>query len=66
MVCSSASGRTHYAIAQSGIDAYASSGLVPVDGGLKVRVTPLPGEKDVAIKSAAGLTSAWRVIMTRP
>jgi alpha-glucosidase len=63
VVCSSASGRTHYAIAQSGIDAYASSSLVPVEGGLKVRVTPLPNRKDVAIDSAAGLTSAWRVIM---
>jgi len=63
MVCSSASGRTHYAIAQSGIDAYASSALVPVDGGLKVRVTPLPDRKDVVVDSAAGLTSAWRVIM---
>jgi len=63
VVCASASGRTHYAIAQSGIDAYASSSLVPVDGGLKVRVTPLPNRKDVAVQSAAGLTSAWRVIM---
>jgi len=63
VVCSSASGRTHYAIAQSGIEAYASSGLVPVDGGLKVRVTPHPDRKEIAIDSAAGLTSAWRVIM---
>lgn len=63
VVCSSASGRTHYAIAQSGIEAYAGSSLVPVDGGLKVRVTPLPDRKDIAIDSAAGLTSAWRVIM---
>jgi alpha-glucosidase len=29
VVCSSASGRTHYAIAQSGIEAYAGSSLVP-------------------------------------
>ncbi|HWU78753.1 MAG TPA: glycoside hydrolase family 97 N-terminal domain-containing protein, partial [Caulobacter sp.] len=63
VACSSASGRTHYAIAQSGIEAYAGSSLAPVNGGLKVKVTPLPGAKDVAVKSAAGLTSAWRVIM---
>jgi alpha-glucosidase len=63
VVCSSASGQTHYAIAQSGIEGYAGSSLVPVDGGLEVRVTPLPDRKDVAIDSAAGLTSAWRVVM---
>jgi alpha-glucosidase len=63
VVCSSASRRTHYAIAQSGIEAYAGSSLVPGDGGLKVRVTPRPDRKDIAIKSAAGLTSAWRVVM---
>lgn len=63
VVCSSASGRTHYAIVQSGIEAYAGSSLSPVEGGLKVRVTPLPDRKDVAVKSAAGLTSAWRAVM---
>jgi len=63
LVCSSASGHTHYAIAQSGIEGYAGSGLIPIDGGLKVKVTPLPARGDVAIDSAAGLTSAWRVIM---
>lgn len=63
VVCSSASGRTHYAIVQSGIDVYAGSSLSPIAGGLKVRVTPLPDRKDVAVKSAAGLTSAWRAVM---
>lgn len=63
LVCSSASGHTHYAIAQSGIEGYAGSSLIPIDGGLKVKVMPLPGRSDVAIDSAAGLTSAWRVIM---
>ena len=63
VVCSSASGRTHYAIVQSGIEGYAGSGLSPIDGGLKVRVTPLPDRKDVAVKSVAGLTSAWRTVM---
>ncbi|TCS02516.1 glycoside hydrolase family 97 protein [Caulobacter sp. BK020] len=63
LVCSSVSGRTHYAIAQSGIEAYASSSLVPVEGGLKVRVSPRRDRNDVAVDSAAGLTSAWRVVM---
>ncbi|HWU12709.1 MAG TPA: glycoside hydrolase family 97 protein [Caulobacter sp.] len=63
VACSSASGRTHYAIAQAGIEAYAGSSLAPVEGGLKVRVTPLPDRKDLAVQSAAGLTSAWRVVM---
>jgi len=63
VACSSTSGRTHYAIAQSGIETYAGSSLVPVDGGLKVRVTPRPDRKEIAVDSAAGLTSAWRVIM---
>lgn len=63
VVCSSSSGRTHYAIAQSGIEAYASSSLVPVEGGLKVRVSPRRDRNDVAVDSTAGLTSAWRVVM---
>lgn len=63
VVCASASGRTHYAIVQSGIETYAGSSLAPVDGGLKVRVTPLPDRKDVAVETAGGLTSAWRAVM---
>ncbi len=62
-VCASASGRTHFAIAQSGLAGYAGSGLEPVAHGFHVRVTPLPGTPDVAVRSASGLSSAWRIVM---
>jgi len=63
-VCASASGRTHFAIAQSGLVGYAGSSLEPVAHGFHVRVSTLPGNPDVAVRSANGLSSAWRVILT--
>ncbi len=63
-VCASASGRTHFAIAQSGLVGYAGGGLEPVANGLHVRVTPLPGTPDLAARSTGELATAWRVIMT--
>jgi alpha-glucosidase len=63
VVCATPSGRTHFAIAQAGIDSYAGAALIPVDGGLALRVTPLPGNPAVAVRSPSGLTSGWRVIM---
>ncbi|MGZ6041811.1 MAG: glycoside hydrolase family 97 protein [Asticcacaulis sp.] len=62
-VCASASGQTHFAIAQSSLPGYAGSSLEPAGNGFRVRVTPLPGKPDVAVEAADGLTSAWRVIM---
>ena len=62
-VCASASGRTHFAIAQSGLVGYAGSGLEPVRNGFHVRVISLPGTPDVAVRSASGLSSAWRIVM---
>jgi alpha-glucosidase len=63
VLCATPSGRTHFAIAQAGIDTYAGARLAPVDGGLAVRVTPLPENPAIAIQSPSGLTSGWRVIM---
>ncbi len=63
-VCASASGRTHFAIAQSNLVGYAGSGLEPVANGLHVRLTTLPGNPDVAVRSPDGLATSWRVIMT--
>jgi alpha-glucosidase len=62
-VCASASGRTQFAIVQSGLVGYAGSSLEPVKGGFHVRVTPLPGDPKVAVRSTNGLSSAWRVVM---
>lgn len=63
LACGSASGRTHFAIAQSNLVGYAGSGLEPVAGGVHVRVTPLPNDPEVAVRSSNGLSSAWRVVM---
>ena len=64
VVCASASGRTHFAIAQSNIVGYTGSGLEAVPNGLHVRLTTLPGNPDVAVQSPDGLSTSWRVIMT--
>lgn len=63
VVCGSASGRTHFALAQSNLGGYAGSALEPVAHGLHVRVTPPPGAPEIAVRSPDGLTSAWRVVM---
>ncbi len=62
-VCASASGRTHFAVAQSGLVGYAGSGLEPVAHGFHVRLTPPPGNPDAVVRSAGGLSSSWRVVM---
>ncbi len=62
-LCASASGRTHFAIVQSGLVGYAGSSLEPVANGFHVRVTPLPGTPDVAVRSANRLSSPWRIVM---
>ena len=63
-VCASASGQTHFAIAQSDLVGYTGSGLEVVPNGLHVHLTTLPGNPDVAVQSADGLSTSWRVIMT--
>ncbi len=63
MACASASGRTHFAIAQSNLSGYTGGGLEPVAGGVHVRLTPLPSDPEVAVPASDGLSSAWRVVM---
>ena len=63
LLCSSASGRTQFAVAQADFSGYAGAALEPVDGGVRVRVTPRHDRKDVAVVSPRGLKSAWRVVM---
>ncbi|MCW3849514.1 glycoside hydrolase family 97 protein [Sphingomonas sp. LB-2] len=63
VVCASMSGRTHFALAQAGIEGYAGSSFRPVSGGLQVRVTPRKDRPEVAVLSPGGLHSAWRVVM---
>jgi alpha-glucosidase len=61
--CSTESGRTHFAIAQSDLSHYAGASLKPVEGGLAVEVTKRPDRAGVAVISPNGLTSAWRAVM---
>ena len=61
--CSSQSGRTHFALAQSDLSNYAGASLKPVEGGLAVEVTKRPDRPGVAVISPNGLTSAWRAVM---
>jgi alpha-glucosidase len=61
--CSSQSGRTHFAIAQSDLSDYAGATLKPVDGSLRVSLFPRVDRKDVSVMSPSGLRSAWRVVM---
>jgi len=63
LLCSSASGRTHYAVTQSDLTSYAGAALKPVDGGVEVHLMPREDRKDVAVISPSGLKSAWRVVM---
>jgi alpha-glucosidase len=63
LLCSSASGRTHYAVTQSDFSSYAGAELKPVDGGVEVHLMPREDRKDVAVLSPSGLKSAWRVVM---
>lgn len=60
--CASASGRTHFAIAQSNLPGYAG-GLEPVASGFDLRGRPLPATAVVAVGARDGLTSPWREIM---
>ncbi|ESQ89417.1 glycosyl hydrolase [Asticcacaulis sp. AC460] len=63
VVCPSPSGKTHYAIVQAGLSGYAGSALKPANGSLQVKLFPRQDDKAVAVKSADGLQSGWRVIM---
>jgi alpha-glucosidase len=63
LLCSSNSGRTHFAVAQSDLTNYAGAALEPVERGIKVRVVPRVDRKEIAVVSPNGLTSAWRVVM---
>jgi len=62
-VCTSKSGRTTLAIAQSGIGGYTSSALIPAGMGFQVRLSPRPEDPSVAVTSDRGLETAWRVVM---
>jgi alpha-glucosidase len=63
LLCSSASGRTQFAVTQADLTGYAGAALEPVDGGVKVRLMPRHDRKDLAVISPSGLKSAWRVVM---
>jgi alpha-glucosidase len=62
-ICTSKSGRTTLAIAQSGVSGYTSSALVPTGTGFQVKLSPHLDDPTVAVTSERGLTTAWRVVM---
>lgn len=63
ILCPSASGQTYFAIVQAGLSGYTGSALKPADGGLQVQLFHGIDRKEVAVESANGLQSGWRVIM---
>ncbi|ADG10298.1 glycosyl hydrolase [Caulobacter segnis] len=62
-VCTSKSGRTTLAIAQSDLSGYTSSALVPTGTGFHVKLAPRVDDPSVAVISDHGLTTAWRVLV---
>jgi len=63
VVCSTASGRTFYAITQANLAGYTGASLLPEDGALRVRLSAPPKRTGPAFVSQGGLTTAWRVVM---
>ena len=63
VVCTTASGRTGYAIAQADLEGYTGSSLVRDGDTLKVDLSPIPGRAQPIIRAGGGLRSAWRVVM---
>lgn len=61
--CGTPSGRTHFAIAQSGIEGYTGSTLRASGSGLEVVLTPRIDRPAIAAQSPNGLQSAWRVVL---
>ena len=61
--CESATGLTHFAIAQADLGDYAGASLKPANGGLQVNLTPRVDSKGVSVLSPDGLHGAWRVVM---
>jgi len=63
VVCSTHSGRTHFAITQAHLDSYAGASLWREGEALRVRLSEVPQRTGVALVSSAGLTTSWRVVM---
>ncbi|SFU90645.1 glycoside hydrolase family 97 protein [Pseudoduganella namucuonensis] len=64
MVCSTASGKTSYAITQAHLAGYTGASLWREGEALRVRLSAPPKRPGPAFVSSAGLTTAWRVVMT--
>ncbi|KQV90396.1 glycosyl hydrolase [Massilia sp. Root351] len=63
VVCATPSGRTSYAITQAYLDGYTGSSLWREGDALRVRLSAVPQRPAPAFQSAAGLQTAWRVVM---
>ncbi|MTV37709.1 glycoside hydrolase family 97 protein [Duganella radicis] len=63
LVCTTASGRTTYAITQADLSGYTGASLWREGGALRVRLSAVPKRDGPAYVSPAGLSTAWRVVM---
>ena len=63
LVCTTPSGRTAYAITQADLGGYTGATLWREGQSLRVRLSAVPKRQGPAYVSAAGLSSAWRVVM---
>ncbi|GJJ04421.1 hypothetical protein RugamoR64_49590 [Duganella rhizosphaerae] len=63
MVCTTPAGRTAYAITQANLAGYTGASLWREGDALQVRLSVPPNRPAPAFESAAGLTTAWRVVM---
>jgi len=63
VVCTTASGRTAYAITQSQLEGYTGASLWRDGAGLRVRLSAVPGRAAPVYESRGGLQTSWRVVM---
>ncbi|MQA18482.1 glycoside hydrolase family 97 protein [Rugamonas sp. FT103W] len=63
VVCTTASGRSSYAITQANLAGYTGASLWREGSALQVRLSATPERPAPAYVSPAGLTTAWRVVM---
>jgi alpha-glucosidase len=63
LVCTVASGKASFAIAQAHLQGYTGASLRREGDALRVRLSPVPKRPGPAFISDAGLRTAWRVLM---
>lgn len=63
VVCTTPSGRTHFALMQAHLDGYSGASLWKEGDALRVRLSSVPSRPGPVVVSEAGLTTSWRVVM---